>query len=139
MIKIFSTLLFFIVVSSCTSLKKNKELKIVEIHQESDIYLFVETMPIFQDDPSEQKLNDYLQSKTKIEFSDKIKKNKSFNVQYIIDIDGSISFYQILDGPDNSKLRSDVERMFDEMPSWSPGSQDGQNVKVSKRIIISFK
>lgn len=137
-IKLYLILLFFIIVSSCASSKKSQELKIVEIHQESDLYLIVETMPVFQNDPSEQKLNEYLQSKTEMELSSKTKKNKTYNIQFVIDTDGSISFYQILDGPENPKIRGDIGRMFNEMPNWEPGSQDGKNVKVSKRIVLTF-
>ena len=139
LIKKISILLFSILLTTCTGLRKNQELNVIELHQNSDVYLLVDTMPVFLDDPSEQKLNDYLQSKTHLKLSGKVKKNKTFIVQYIIDKDGSISFYQILEGPNNLKLRNEVDRMFDEMPNWTPGSQDGQSVKISKRIIISFK
>lgn len=58
--------------------------------------------------------------------------------QFIIDKDGSVSDVKIMRSV-NPLLDEEVIRVLNSMPKWTPGKQDGENVKVTFQIPVNFQ
>ncbi len=59
-------------------------------------------------------------------------------VEFVIDIDGSVTDIKIIRGVDPS-LENEAYRVVSMMPKWKPGKQNGKPVKVIFRLPIKFK
>ena len=85
-----------------------------------------------------KKFQDYVQGK--IEYPEEAKEKgitgKVF-VQFIVDEKGNITEVQIIRGI-HPLLNNEALRVIKESPKWTPGKQNGKNVKVSYTIPITF-
>jgi len=67
--------------------------------------------------------------------------SKSINgvifVQFIIETDGSVSNVKILKGL-NPEVDEKLVKVISMMPKWTPGTQNGENVRVSFNIPVKF-
>lgn len=59
-------------------------------------------------------------------------------VQFVVEKDGSISDVHVLRGVDPS-LDKEAVRVVKSMPRWTPGKQNGINVRVNYRVPVLFK
>lgn len=58
-------------------------------------------------------------------------------IQFIVEKDGSLTNIRVLKG-ENPNLNQEAMRVIKEMPSWKPGSQNGENVRVYMNLPIRF-
>lgn len=59
-------------------------------------------------------------------------------VGFVIERDGSVSLVQVLRGVAPS-LDKEAVRVVESMPKWTPGKQDGQNVRVKFNVPVNFR
>lgn len=59
-------------------------------------------------------------------------------VQFVVEKDGSISDVHVLRGVDPS-LDKEAVRVVKSMPRWTPGKQNGVNVRVNYRVPVLFR
>ena len=59
-------------------------------------------------------------------------------VQFVVEKDGSISDVHVLRGVDPS-LDKEAVRVVKSMPRWTPGKQNGINVRVNYRVPVLFR
>jgi len=59
-------------------------------------------------------------------------------VGFVIERDGSVSQVQVLRGVAPS-LDKEAVRVVESMPKWTPGKQDGQNVRVKFNVPVNFR
>lgn len=59
-------------------------------------------------------------------------------VGFVIERDGSVSQVQVLRGVAPS-LNKEAVRVVESMPKWTPGKQDGQNVRVKFNVPVNFR
>lgn len=59
-------------------------------------------------------------------------------VQFVVEKDGSISDVHVLKGVDPS-LDKEAVRVVKSMPRWTPGKQNGINVRVNYRVPVLFR
>ena len=60
-------------------------------------------------------------------------------VQFIVDKDGNVSDIEAISGPDQGGLREEAVRMIKLSGKWTPGMQNGRQVRSYKRQMIRFK
>ena len=104
---------------------------------DGDIFVVVEEMPVF-DGEGLQKFQNWVQQNVNypdiaIEYGIK----GTVFVNFIIDKDGDVSSIKIIRGVDPS-LDNEVKRVMESAPSWTPGKQKGQTVKVKMSIPVKF-
>ncbi|HAA13524.1 MAG TPA: hypothetical protein DCE41_18260 [Cytophagales bacterium] len=59
-------------------------------------------------------------------------------VQFVVDADGKVTEVEIAEG-EYDALNAEAKRVVQEMPSWTPGVQRGQRVKVRMQVPVYFK
>ena len=59
-------------------------------------------------------------------------------VGFVVERDGSVSQVQVIRGVDPS-LDKEAARVVASMPKWTPGRQNGQNVRVKYNVPVNFK
>ncbi|UKN02152.1 energy transducer TonB [Paracrocinitomix mangrovi] len=57
---------------------------------------------------------------------------------FVVNADGSISDLTLISGV-NAELDAEAKRLIEEMPAWTPGKKDGQNVRTLMRLPVDFK
>lgn len=101
-----------------------------------DVYYIVEEMPVYPGgDPA---LRDFIAKNVK--YPEKAQEKGiqgRVYVTFIVDVDGSITGAKIARGVDPS-LDNEAIRVVNSSPKWTPGKQDGEAVKVSYTVPITF-
>jgi len=102
------------------------------------VYQHVETMPEFQGGTTAlmQWLNKNLEYP--VEAQEK-KAQGTVTVRFIVGADGTVREPQIAKSADNEALDKEAIRVFESMPKWIPGKQNGQNVDVYFNLPIRFR
>ena len=59
-------------------------------------------------------------------------------VSFIVETDGSLSFVEIL-GSDNERLSQKALRIISQSPTWKPGRQRGEPVRVRMTLPVNFE
>ncbi len=109
----------------------------IETEEEGEVFLIVEEMPEFEGEGL-NRFQKWVQQNVKypeIAIQNGIK--GTVFVNFIIDQNGDISSIKILRGVDPS-LDNEVIRVLESAPSWAPGKQRGENVKVRMSIPVKF-
>jgi protein TonB len=60
-------------------------------------------------------------------------------VQFVVDVDGSISDVQVVSGPEKGGLREEAVRVIKKSGKWVPALQNGRSVKAYRRQPVVFK
>ena len=60
-------------------------------------------------------------------------------IQFIVDRQGNVSDVQAFDGPDQGGLREEAVRLITTSGKWTPGTQNGRQVRSYKKMPIGFK
>jgi|JI10StandDraft_1071094.scaffolds.fasta_scaffold00473_34 TonB family protein len=105
----------------------------------SDVRLIAEVMPEFAG--GFDSLYSYIRKNLKYpEWEKKEKIEGNVFVTFVIAADGKIKDPKILRSVDGSKnFDKEVLRVIEEMPTWKPGQEHGQNVAVQFTIPIRFR
>lgn len=59
-------------------------------------------------------------------------------VQFVVEKDGSLSNYDVLQSPDD-RLTEEVMRVLRMMPRWQPGQQNGRKVRCRYKVPFKFR
>lgn len=103
--------------------------------QESIKYIAIEKEAVFKG--GEKKLQEYIFQNLNIpestqNFSGKV------NVNFVIMEDGSIDNISIKPNVPN-ELHTEIERVFKNMPKWTPAQSQGKNIKMKKSFPLTFR
>lgn len=60
-------------------------------------------------------------------------------VQFVVDVDGSVSDVQAISGPEQGGLRDEAIRVIEKSGKWIPALQNGRSVKAYRRQPIIFR
>ena len=105
--------------------------------EENKVFDFVEQQPLFPGGPAA--LMKYLSEHTKYPVvAQENGVQGRVTVQFVVEKDGSISDVHVLRGVDPSLDREAV-RVVKSMPRWTPGKQNGINVRVNYRVPVLFR
>ncbi len=99
------------------------------------IFKFVEQMPSFKGD-----LNAYLSAK--LRYPDDAREAGTEGrsvIQFIVNENGSISGVEVVRSSGSASLDAEAKRVVSNMPAWSPGKQQGKEVKVYFTLPVTFK
>ena len=99
------------------------------------IFKFVEQMPAFKGD-----LNAYLSAK--LRYPDDAREAGTEGrsvIQFIVNENGSISGVEVVRSSGSASLDAEAKRVVSNMPAWSPGKQQGKEVKVYFTLPVTFK
>lgn len=107
-------------------------------HEEEDkVFDIVEQQPMFPG--GQTALMKYLSEHTKYPVvAQENGVQGRVTVQFVVEKDGSISDVHVLRGVDPS-LDKEAVRVVKSMPSWTPGKQNGINVRVNYRVPVLFR
>jgi len=120
------TILFIFIFSSC---EKDP--------QPGEVFEIVETMPKFPG--GDQELLKYLYGN--IKYPEEAKQNEIEGLvvsSFIVETDGSISNVEILRDIGGG-CGEEVKRVIESMPTWIPGTQSGEPVRVAYKLPVRFK
>jgi TonB family protein len=109
----------------------------METEEEGEVFVIVEEMPEFEGEGL-KRFQKWVQQNVKypeIAIQNGIK--GTVFVNFIIDNNGVVSSIKIVRGVDPS-LDNEVKRVLESAPSWSPGKQRGEKVKVKMSIPVKF-
>lgn len=103
--------------------------------QESIKYIAIEKEAVFKG--GDKKLQEYIFQNLNIpesaqNFSGKV------NVSFVIIEDGSIDNISIKPNVPN-ELQTEIERVFKNMPNWTPAQSQGKNIKMKKSFPLTFR
>ncbi len=105
--------------------------------EENKVFDIVEQQPLFPGGPAA--LMKYLSEHTKYPVvAQENGVQGRVTVQFVVEKDGSISDVHVLRGVDPSLDREAV-RVVKSMPRWTPGKQNGINVRVNYRVPVLFR
>lgn len=105
--------------------------------EENKVFDFVEQQPLFPGGPAA--LMKYLSEHTKYPVvAQENGVQGRVTVQFVVEKDGSISDVHVLRGVDPS-LDKEAVRVVKSMPRWTPGKQNGINVRVNYRVPVLFR
>lgn len=111
--------------------------KVVAEAKTDEIFTFVEvSAKLPGDDEKMTKARKYIQDNLNLNGMNAGISGKMV-VQFVVNIDGSITDIQFLSSPD-SRLSREVERVMKSMPKWIPGRNNGQAVRVRHILPINF-
>lgn len=105
--------------------------------QSSDqVFTIVQQMPKFKGD-----FNEYLQKNIKYpEAERKAGVTGTVYINFVVEKDGSISSAKVLRGVAGGPgLDAEALRVVSGMPKWTPGTQNGQPVRVAFNLPIRFR
>ena len=107
-------------------------------HEEEDkVFDIVEQQPMFPG--GQTALMKYLSEHTKYPVvAQENGVQGRVTVQFVVEKDGSISDVHVLRGVDPS-LDKEAVRVVKSMPRWTPGKQNGINVRVNYRVPVLFR
>lgn len=105
--------------------------------EENKVFDIVEQQPLFPGGPAA--LMKYLSDHTKYPVvAQENGVQGRVTVQFVVEKDGSISDVHVLRGVDPS-LDKEAVRVVKSMPRWTPGKQNGINVRVNYRVPVLFR
>lgn len=105
--------------------------------EENKVFDIVEQLPLFPGGPAA--LMKYLSEHTKYPVvAQENGVQGRVTVQFVVEKDGSISDVHVLRGVDPS-LDKEAVRVVKSMPRWTPGKQNGINVRVNYRVPVLFR
>lgn len=105
--------------------------------EENKVFDIVEQQPLFPGGPAA--LLKYLSENTKYPVvAQENGVQGRVTVQFVVEKDGSISDVHVLRGVDPS-LDKEAVRVVKSMPRWTPGKQNGINVRVNYRVPVLFR
>lgn len=105
--------------------------------EENKVFDIVEQQPMFPGGPAA--LMKYLSDHTKYPVvAQENGVQGRVTVQFVVEKDGSISDVHVLRGVDPS-LDKEAVRVVKSMPRWTPGKQNGINVRVNYRVPVLFR
>lgn len=105
--------------------------------EENKVFDIVEQQPLFPGGPAA--LMKYLSEHTKYPVvAQENGVQGRVTVQFVVEKDGSISDVHVLRGVDPS-LDKEAVRVVKSMPRWTPGKQNGINVRVNYRVPVLFR
>lgn len=105
--------------------------------EENKVFDIVEQQPLFPGGPAA--LLKYLSEHTKYPVvAQENGVQGRVTVQFVVEKDGSISDVHVLRGVDPS-LDKEAVRVVKSMPRWTPGKQNGINVRVNYRVPVLFR
>ena len=105
--------------------------------EENKVFDIVEQQPLFPGGPAA--LMKYLSENTKYPVvAQENGVQGRVTVQFVVEKDGSISDVHVLRGVDPS-LDKEAVRVVKSMPRWTPGKQNGINVRVNYRVPVLFR
>lgn len=105
--------------------------------EENKVFDIVEQQPMFPGGPAA--LMKYLSEHTKYPVvAQENGVQGRVTVQFVVEKDGSISDVHVLRGVDPS-LDKEAVRVVKSMPRWTPGKQNGINVRVNYRVPVLFR
>lgn len=105
---------------------------------EDSIFIFVEQKPMFPGglDALRKYLHDHVRYPT-------IAKENGIQgtvvVQFVVNTDGSIVGVEVMGKKKGGGLEDEAIRVVKSMPKWTPGKQNGRNVRVRFNLPIRFK
>ena len=120
-------------------LKQNEVVveKVEQKEEETKIFEVVEQMPQFPG--GDAALMQYLSSHIKYPVvAEENGIQGRVIVGFVVERDGSVSQVQVIRGVDPS-LDKEAARVVASMPKWTPGRQNGQNVRVKYNVPVNFK
>lgn len=105
--------------------------------EENKVFDFVQQQPMFPG--GQTALMKYLSEHTKYPVvAQENGVQGRVTVQFVVEKDGSISDVHVLRGVDPS-LDKEAVRVVKSMPRWTPGKQNGINVRVNYRVPVLFR
>lgn len=105
--------------------------------EENKVFDIVEQLPMFPG--GQTALMKYLSEHTKYPVvAQENGVQGRVTVQFVVEKDGSISDVHVLRGVDPS-LDKEAVRVVKSMPRWTPGKQNGINVRVNYRVPVLFR
>ena len=105
--------------------------------EENKVFDIVEQQPMFPGGPAA--LMKYLSEHTKYPVvAQENGVQGRVTVQFVVEKDGSISDVHVLRGVDPS-LDKEAVRVVKSLPRWTPGKQNGINVRVNYRVPVLFR
>lgn len=105
--------------------------------EENKVFDIVEQQPLFPGGPAA--LMKYLSEHTKYPVvAQENGVQGRVTVQFVVEKDGSISDVHVLRGVD-PLLDKEAVRVVKSMPRWTPGKQNGINVRVNYRVPVLFR
>lgn len=116
-----------------------KEIVVIGINEapnEGKVFTTVEQMPQFPG--GDEKLLEYISAN--LQYPEEAKEREVRGrviVSFIVNSDGSISDVQVVRGRDPS-LDNEALRVVNSMPHWTPGRQNGTNVRVRYSVPVTF-
>jgi protein TonB len=60
-------------------------------------------------------------------------------VQFVVDIDGTVSDVQAVSGPDGGGLKEEAVRVIRKSGKWVPAIQNGRSVKAYRKQPVIFQ
>ena len=112
-------------------LKVNKD----SIAKENPVYSNVDKMPEFNG--GMEALFKFYQETSKYTIVKDEKGYKSVYFKIIINIDGQVTAFEILQGQ-SEILNDETKRIVEQMPNWEPGKKKGKKVRVQKILVINY-
>lgn len=101
------------------------------------VYTIVEQNPSFEG--GEQELYKFLAANLKYP-QEAIEKGATgvVHVAFVVSKDGTIKDVELARGVNESSLNKEAMRVVSEMPNWTPGMQNGENVNVKYTLPVKF-
>jgi len=117
-------------------LKKQKRIYPDTVFSDKPIFIIVEEMPEYTG--GQEALTEFINNNVKYPENAQKKgiQGKVF-VQFVIEIDGSVSNVKVAKGV-NPELDKEAIRVVESMPKWKPGKQRGELVRVSYLVVVNF-
>ena len=101
------------------------------------VYTIVEQKPSFSG--GEDALYKFLKSNLNYpEAAIDQKAEGTVHVAFVVSKDGTIRDVELAKGLDESSLNEEAMRVVSEMPNWTPGMQQGENVDVKFTLPVTF-
>ena len=60
-------------------------------------------------------------------------------VQFVVDVDGTVSDVKAISGPETGGLREEAVRVIKKSGKWVPALQNGRSVKAYRRQPVTFR
>lgn len=106
------------------------------LNLDTDVYKEVDEMPVFAE--GNETLIDFFQRE--VEYPESCKSDEVTGkvlINFIVDEEGTASNFEVVKSPDERLTMAALDVMA-EMPKWTPGKVDGQNVKTQLTLPIMY-
>lgn len=115
----------------------NQATRTLPAEQQGEVFTVCEEMPTYPG--GEMEMMKYLQKSLRYPaVCVEAKIEGRVMVSFVVEKDGSISSCEVLRSPDD-RLSEEAVRVIQSMPSWNPGQQRGQAVRVKYVLPVTFR